>query len=66
MAKAKRKFGIKRSSKTGRYVTVDGAYVRKQASEAVSTFFAPVSGALKAARHAGEPSETIVIERVKN
>ncbi len=44
-----------RSAKSGRFITVDKAYVKKQAGEAVTTFFAPVSGAWKATKGAGEP-----------
>jgi hypothetical protein len=55
MAKAKRVYHVKRSSETGRFVLVNREYVHRQAKEAFDTFFAPVSGALKAAKSAGKP-----------
>lgn len=54
MGKAKRVYHVERDRKTGRFVIVNGAYVRKQASEAVSTFFAPVSGAWEATKRASK------------
>ena len=45
---------VGRSAKTGRFLTVDGNYVKQQAAEAFETFFAPVSGALRALKDAGE------------
>lgn len=45
---------------TGAFV-INGTYLRKQAVEAVKTFVAPVSGAAKAFRHAGEPAMEIKV-----
>lgn len=42
---------------------INGAYLRKQAEEAVKTFVAPVSGAARAFRTAGEPMDMKVTER---
>lgn len=50
----KKVYRVQRSAKTGSFV-VNGEYVRKQAGEAITTFFAPLSGAWDAAKSAGEP-----------
>ena len=53
-AKAPRTSVVERSAKTGAFMTLDGNYVKRQAAEAFETFFAPVSGAVRAVKSAGE------------
>jgi hypothetical protein len=45
---------IGRAPRSGRFVTVNKAYVKRQADEAVETFFAPLLGAIRAATDAGK------------